>query len=281
MGSEKLAMREAARCAEEVLAKRGMLTLPVDPFALAEREDIVVQAADLESCSGCLTRVGSNFGILYARGLSNEGFERFTVAHELGHYFLPGHPEALFANGTTVHESRSGFVSGEPLERQADYFATALLMPEQLFRSALRAEPSVGFEAVEALAARCRTSLTATAIRFALLADDPVAIVVSRGQSVEYCFMSEALASLRGVTWLRRGSPVPRRSVTSAFNRTPAAAAVGSRREGASQLSDWLDGAPDIEVDEDVVGLRRYGCTLTVLFTQGSLDDDEDYDDDE
>lgn len=275
-------MREAAHCADHVLAKRAVTSLPVDPFALAAAEDIVVQAANLDSCSGCLTRVGSAFGILYSRALENEGFERFTVAHELGHYFLPGHPAELFANGATVHHSHSGFVSGERVERQADYFATALLMPERLFRAALRAERTAGFRAIEALSSTCKTSITATAIRFALYADDPVAVIVSKGQTVEYCFMSAVLSERRGLAWLRKGSSIPRRSLTADFNRTPANVSGGTKMEGSSVLSDWFDGAPDVEMDEDVVGLGRYDRTLTVLFTREALDEeDEDTNDDE
>ena len=32
-------------------------------------------------------------------------------------------------------------------------------------------------------------------------------------------------------------------------------------------LDEWLDGAPRMEMKEDVVGLGHYGKTLTVLFT--------------
>jgi len=280
-GVEKLAMREAASCADHVLTKLGMGTLPVDPFSVATREDILVQDADLESCSGSLTMVGSAFGILYARGLGNEGFERFTVSHELGHFFLPGHPAALFANGQTIHHSHSGFVSADPIERQADYFAAALLMPEKLFRGALRAQSAVGFRAVDALAATCKTSITATAIRFALYADDPVAVIVSKGQTIEYCFMSDAIATRRGLAWLRKGSPLPRGALTADFNRTASNVSDAVQKEGSSTLSDWFDGAPDVEMDEDVVGLGRYDRTLTVLFTREALDEeDEDHDDD-
>ncbi|MBK7878886.1 MAG: ImmA/IrrE family metallo-endopeptidase [Planctomycetes bacterium] len=281
-GAEKLAMREAANCADEVLTALGMETLPVDPFAVATRKDIIVQAADLDSCSGCLTVVGSAYGILYARGLGNEGFERFTVSHELGHFFLPGHPTALFANGRTIHQSHSGFVSADPIERQADYFAGALLMPERLFRGALRAQQAVGFGTVQALAAMCRTSITATAIRFALYADDPVAVIVSKGQTVEYCFMSDAITTRRGLSWLRKGSPVPRRTVTADFNRTASNITGAVEKEGTSMLSDWFDGAPDTEMNEDVVGLGRYDRTLTVLFTDEALDEEgEETGDDE
>jgi hypothetical protein len=43
-----------------------------------------------------------------------------------------------------------------------------------------------------------------------------------------------------------------------------------------SLLSDWFDGPHDIEMNEDVVGLGRYGRTLTVLFTSEVLPDEDD-----
>ncbi|MGB8741579.1 MAG: hypothetical protein WCD52_15455, partial [Xanthobacteraceae bacterium] len=33
-------------------------------------------------------RHGNAFGILYATHVPSEGFQRFSVGHELGHYFL-------------------------------------------------------------------------------------------------------------------------------------------------------------------------------------------------
>lgn len=126
-------------------------------------------------------RVGNSFGIRYAQHIQNEGFIRFTVAHELGHYFLPGHPEKLFPNGDGIHEPKSGFISGDPLERQADSFASALLMPDNLFRKAVDGA-GTGFSAIEKLAKQCKTSITSTAIRFAQFTDEAVAVIVSSGR---------------------------------------------------------------------------------------------------
>ena len=38
----------------------------------------------------------------------------------------------------------------------------------------------------------------------------------------------------------------------------------------------WLDGARDIEMNEDVVGLGAYRRTLTVLHTDQAIGDDDD-----
>ena len=46
-------------------------------------------------------------------------------------------------------------------------------------------------------------------------------------------------------------------------------------------LDEWLDGAPRIEMKEDVVGLGHYGKTLTVLFTDADVEsEDPDQEDD-
>ncbi len=279
--SGKLDRLEAEREAANVLANHAIVDPPVCPFAIANKASIVVEpkASADPGVSGFLMRVGETFGIQYASHISNEGFIRFTVAHELGHYFLPGHAEHLFPNGDGIHKSRSGFISGERYERQADHFAGALLMPERLFRREVN-RSGQGFPAIVKLSAVFKTSITATAIRYAKFTDDAVAVVVSSGNTIDYCFMSDRIADLRGTTWIKKGDILPSRSTTIAFNRDATNVTEARQEEGASYLDDWLDGAPAIEVNEDVVGLGSYDKTLTILFTDGDLEDDESPDDD-
>jgi Zn-dependent peptidase ImmA (M78 family) len=273
---------EAEKAAEQVIIDRGIVSLPVCPYSIAKHHGILVQPRDSDApgVSGFLMRVGNQFGIMYATHIKNDGFVRFTIGHELGHYFLPGHAEALFPSGVVMHESRSGYLSSDPRERQADSFATALLMPEGLFLPALR-DVGSGFEAIEALAKICRTSITATAIRYARFAEDAVAVIVSRGKTLDYCFVSEALEEVHGLRCLRKGATLPPTSLTAEFNRNEANITSGSQDEGYCQLDDWFDDVPSgIEMKEDVVGLGSYGRTFTVLFSEDALPDEEEDDDD-
>jgi hypothetical protein len=256
--------------------------VPICPFEIAKRHDITIEpkGSSKAGVSGFLMRVGNAFGIAYASHIQNEGFIRFTVAHELGHYFLPEHPLKLFPVGDGVHESKSGFVSGDPLERQADFFAGALLMPASLFRQAADRAGS-GFAAIEAVASACKTSVTATAIRYAQFTEEPCAVIVSAGARIDYCFMSDRIRDLPGIRWIRKSDLVPSGTLTARFNGDPANIDRGRKEEGTSTLCDWLDGAPDIEVNEDVVGLGSYGRTLTVLFCDELEEEPEDDDGEE
>lgn len=85
--------REAESVAEQLVVDRRIDRLPVCPFTIAKDKGIEVQPreSDRPGVSGFLMRVGNQFGILYATHIKNDGFIRFTVCHELGHYFLPGH----------------------------------------------------------------------------------------------------------------------------------------------------------------------------------------------
>ena len=83
-----------------------------------------------------LLRHGDVFGILYATHIPSEGFQRFSIAHELGHYFLDGHIDHILPKDG-VHTSHAGFVSADPYELEADQFAAGLLMPSIPFKRAL------------------------------------------------------------------------------------------------------------------------------------------------
>jgi IrrE N-terminal-like domain len=159
--SQVLRITLARRKAEAFLRENGIETLPVDPFAIAASRDIIVEPKPdaAEGVSGMLLRHGDAFGILYATHVPSEGFQRFSVAHELGHYFLDGHIDYVLPKGSLVHTSHAGFVSGDQYEQEADNFAAGLLMPDVPFKRALDKCES-GISTVESMANLCRTSLT-------------------------------------------------------------------------------------------------------------------------
>ena len=281
----RLARRsQAEQAANAVLRQMKIDGLWVDPEDIATKKGIAVKAKPdtAEGVSGMLIKVGDDFGIMYATNIPSRGFQRFSISHELGHYCIEGHPEALLSS-SGVHQSRAGFVSADPYEQEADHFAAALLMPERAFKRAIE-DHAAGLSCIEALRKECETSLTATAIRYSALTRDGVAVLLSRGESVEWCFMSDGLRQVKGLAWVRKGTPVPAGTITASFNARPENIRPGQRDSGDGRLNDWMDGDRVYRVTEEVVGLGQYGRTLTVLTCSGltmrmeETEDDEDED---
>lgn len=271
-------LRDATQHAEK-LVKDEKLTLPIDLIALAESRGILVEAKpeSAKGVSGMLLQVGNNFAIGYATHIKSNGFQRFSIAHELGHFFLPGHPEHVFRGGKLMHESQAGFGSGDKIELEADHFAAGLLMPSHLFKTEA-GKYSDGFTAIEKLAERCETSLTASAIRYAELTDAAVAVVISTGSSVNYCFSSLAMRGIRGYKHPLKGSILPRDSLTRIFNQTESNIIKAQREDGDADLIAWFRADDEIDASEEIIGLGDYGKTLTII-TADLPDQDEEVED--
>lgn len=165
-------------------------------------------------------------------------------------------------------------------ERQADHFAANLLMPRRLLAAALL-KAGDGLAAIESLAALCRTSLTSTAIRYARCVELPAAVVISTGECIDFFFMSSALAEVRGLTWIRKGTLVPVGTATHALGTNPGRVERCERADYSSDLQTWFEGRRAVEMTEEVIGLGQYGKTLTVLYASAGIDEDEDNDEDE
>jgi len=263
----------AASVAATVIREHGLNALPVDPIALAESLSIEVRAKAVSGVSGMLLRVGNNFGIIYSTHIPSRGFQNFSVAHELGHYFMPGHIDAVFRDND-VHRSHAGFASDDRYELEADHFASALLMPEALFIQAAE-RVGKGLAAIESLSEMCVTSLTSTAIQYTRCTDEAVAIVMSTGKRIEYCFMSKTLQEVAGKNRIGRGEQLPPGTPTSDFNKDPQRVRRAERTTGTSDLQDWIGGRHSVELCEEVVGLGGYGKTLTVLAATAAVDLEE------
>ena len=261
--------------AEQVAKDAGFTALPVDPLKIAAYANILVEAKppSAEGVSGMFLKHGDNFGIIYSTAIRNTGFQNFSVGHELGHYFLPGHVEAVLKMGP--HSSRAGFVSTDKYEREADQFAAALLMPEDAFKKSMRSA-GTGLQAIEKLSDLAKASLTATAFRYHELTGDAVAVVLSTGSFVDVCFYSDRFKDFKPA-FIKKGSPVPHSTLTHQFNQINSKVIRGSSEEGETRFSDWfgLDGPV---LREQVKGLGGYGKTLTIITSDVRSDDDFDAD---
>lgn len=91
-----------------------------------------IETDEREFCGVFTKYLDEQKHIIINSKIDNEGRKNFTKAHELGHYFL-GHQ--LKGHDVNINEECS---SKEPMEYEADYFATCLLMPEDKITSAVK-----------------------------------------------------------------------------------------------------------------------------------------------
>jgi len=112
--------------AAELLAAAEIVGPPVDLLALCERwPSLRVSFADLDG-AGYLIDLGVQGSELLLRRRDSPRRQRYTLAHELGHWVLQGNQHALLTH--TPHAI---------VERWCDRFAAALLMPAAWVTEAL------------------------------------------------------------------------------------------------------------------------------------------------
>ena len=96
------------------------------------------QIATSSDFVGALTRGNNGQSyIMTNAAISNDGRRNFTIAHELGHYALEHHLHSgsLFCSNDGIMEEGSAALA---IEREANPFATCLLMPEEKIRKAFK-----------------------------------------------------------------------------------------------------------------------------------------------
>lgn len=273
---------EIRRAAREVICDQQIFELPISPQRIARNLDIelVSWTPNSPGVSGFLMMIDGKFAIGYSNAFSNQGFENFTISHELGHYFLDGHPEELLNNPAGRHVSKSGFVSSDRFEREADLFASELLMPGSMVQKAINSQET-GMSAVKEIARLCETSLTASAIKYAQISPDPVCVLLSEGKEICWATTSSSLQTFGGFDWIEKNSPLPTDSCTADFNSN--VQNVSSGRENARETNwcRWFAQAPSIAAYEETKGLGDYGRTLSVISSETFPNSQQEHEDEQ
>ncbi|WP_422858635.1 ImmA/IrrE family metallo-endopeptidase [Flagellimonas sp. S174] len=115
---------------------------------------------------------------------------RFTLAHELGHYYIDSHRIGLKKGLLEPHPSRTNQKQFNQIEREADFFASCLLMPEERFLKDIYRKPfSIGL--IDYLKDEYKVSRTACAFRFADIGNHDIMIVYGENGQVKWKHCSE------------------------------------------------------------------------------------------
>lgn len=257
-------MNVSAR-AEEVLRALGMWRLPISPFDICAEEDIELAPGRYgENFDGRIRylREVDVFALAYEEaGVGRpQGRVNFTIGHELGHYYL--HRDYLLAGHS--HGSEANFRSHDKMEEQADEFAAALLMPLELFRTAVknyRQHVCVLRELCE-LAEKFQTSVTSTVRRYCQADIEPCAAVFSRDGVIQWACYSEDMKRLH-MGFVPFDQPLPRGSRTS---KSAELLTSGGHIEGEVDPSEWFENPWHRgKLWEEAMLLGRDGFVLSYL----------------
>lgn len=120
----------AASDALRIAESRGLSLKPVDVLGLASSIGIQVEYLALpDDTSGFLRRNGVNW-LIGVNSMHHPNRQRFTIAHELGHYFLHRDHGEFVDKALFRKELQS-----DRREFEANSFASRLLMPANDFRN--------------------------------------------------------------------------------------------------------------------------------------------------
>jgi len=252
---------------DKILKDLGISTPEdIDIEAIAQYCHATVIPQKLHGSAARILGFGNHAFITVDSG-SSRPRQRFSAAHELGHWMLD---RGKLANFVCTEKNFINDWNFDNPERRANRYAANLLMPQFIFQP-LAKDKEITFRTVIDLCKKFETSITATAIRLVELGSFP-AIVVCNNK--------------KGRLWAYRGNDVPNviqirespSGYTDAYDLLHGK--VSSASPGETQASDWIthSRSRNYSIHEDSIKINDE-LVLSLLWWKNEkqlLDLDED-----
>lgn len=214
-----------------------------------------VAKADLPSFEGALFPLDKKGGwaILYNPTIRSDGRINYTQAHELGHYFAHrARVPAGFECGQGDVLGNAARVEYRQHEREADEFASYLLMPLDDFRQQAATGP-MSMELLKHLADRYGVSFTAAALKWLESTDLCAAVVVATNGFI--CWCSRSAAAAKAGVFYRSGTELPAASIAALGDQA-------QRNEGTTLTAGVWSDRPAREI---AIFADHYEMTISLL----------------
>jgi Zn-dependent peptidase ImmA (M78 family) len=255
------------------LLKRFNITKAVDLYELADKVGLRIKEVDARGFEGALVRVWNrpNGIIAIRRGIRENGRKRFTIAHEIGHYILPGHGKYERACKSENIESWRGGVPHQ--EVAANRFASELLLPTALVRQVVQVQLA-SIETARYLSKEFQTSLTAALLKSVEVTEERCCVVMSRNNVIEWAKPNDTFGY-----YVRRGEKLSTDSLASRLLRDKEEREASGLVPAGAWIDDSRLGA-NVRIHEDSIFQPYYNSVLTILTINEPLAAADPYDQD-
>lgn len=235
------------------------IPIPIEELVIANDIRKVERLAGAPEFVGMLaTDETKNMGQIWIGGSMRATRQRFTIAHEFGHFLLPHHKDMKYeCTSNDLSQNETGATPEAEREWEANRFAAELMLPKQQFVKRLGKVAAPCLSHIQRLAKDFDMSIEATARRYLNLSGFSCCLIFSKnGVITKYPAKSSDFRY-----WLNLK---PKQKV-------PAISTAAIQGEGLDDLNDiaadeWLsiDGvsAPDYIHEQTLYQEQGYAVTL-------------------
>ncbi len=215
---------------------------------------VTILEGSLKGAAASLVKIGKYATIRVSNDNFYEYRNRFSIAHELGHFVL-NHGISI-QRVCSDEDMMNWYKKSE--ETEANFFAGELILPKSLIEKRCDVA-EVDFRPINQLAQEFRASLTATAIRFVRFCPERCAIVFSKDARVKWFYGSE--------DWwpfIQIGSKLDDRTVAYSFFKGKTLPDDPIEVDADA----WVDGDGLEEIVEHSVGSKYLNFVLSILWIE-------------
>ena len=243
----------------ESIAEENISKNKVNLEKIAKKKKISLIYGKYDDCFlGELLHCSNKFYIYLNLDLLHTKFSprtRFTLGHELGHYFIDTHRNKLKNGESLSYTSDYSYVSNIPVEKEANHFSSHLLMPKTRFIG-LAGKQEPGIPSILSLKDSFHTSIEGTSIHYINLDLLPCMFIKWRSDlTYHYASYTSSFAKLTGLKG-KPGIKIHADYVKEIFKILETEIPKPDYVECATKLSMWL---PNIlpESRADLIGLEQ------------------------
>ena len=199
-----------------------------------------------------LRRPGEARGIIAIRDtIAERESEKFTIAHEIAHYIMPGHD----VDRSVCTSDDVGFLRNRAaeIEQAANEFAAELLLPAGEIRRIINSR-GASMETSKVISKTFKTSLTTAAARCVELTESNAALVETVN-GIRYRFQK----SDNWNYYIRRNEPLDPRSLAKQLSSRE------KEKQGRVPAAAWASKSARGDFLEHSILMARYDVILTFL----------------
>ncbi|MDD2241390.1 MAG: ImmA/IrrE family metallo-endopeptidase [Kiritimatiellae bacterium] len=251
---------------EDIRKTLGCTALPVDPKAIAQQERILLEPDDYGN--GFDGRIEfllpERLFVIYYQAEYVQVSEvrvRFSLAHELGHFYIDSHREALCQG--YAHDSEQGLMADKQREREADSFAASLLIPRNELDRRMGSMRFMDMGQIVQMADDLQVSVPAAAIRYFGYAEEKCAVILSKDGKVKCHLPSDSMREI-GLAFMKPGTQLPPKSAARRLLQTESSREIQGIE---STTNEWYPQRTynTLPLYEDSFSLGYDGRVLTLL----------------